>query len=105
MTTVGIREFKARLSHYMQLVQAGEEIAITLRDQVIGYLSKKSHRKEEKKEDKQKREDVEKILDEMERNEKLVRGRGKYRPSKPVKLRPGAPLMQDLVRQMRDEEW
>lgn len=105
MTTVGARELKSRLSYYLQLMQTGEEIAITMRDQVIGYLSKQSHKKQEKKKERLEREKIEKILDEMEKNGELIRGKGKYHPSKPVKLGPGAPLMQDLVRQMRDEEW
>lgn len=105
MTTVGIRELKSRLSYYLQLMQTGEEIAITMRDQVVGYLSRQSHKKQEKKKEKLEREKVEKILEEMERNGELVRGRGKYRPSKPVKLRPGAPPIETIIRQMRDEGW
>lgn len=36
--TVGIRELKNRLSHYLQRVREGEKIAVTDRGAVIAYL-------------------------------------------------------------------
>ncbi len=39
MTTVGIRELKNRLSHYLRLVRAGETLSVTDRGEVIAQLS------------------------------------------------------------------
>lgn len=39
MVTVGIRQLKSRLSYYVQLVEAGELIAIQVRNRVVGFFS------------------------------------------------------------------
>lgn len=39
MATVGIRELKARLSHYLHLVQAGETVRITDRGHEIAVIN------------------------------------------------------------------
>ena len=36
--TVGIRELKSRLSHYLDKVKAGETLAVTDRGQVVAFL-------------------------------------------------------------------
>ena len=36
--TVGVREFKARLSHYIREIQAGHTITVTDRGRPVGYL-------------------------------------------------------------------
>jgi prevent-host-death family protein len=36
--TVGIRELKNKLSHYLDLVKSGEKLAVTDRGTVIAYL-------------------------------------------------------------------
>lgn len=38
MTTVGIRELKANLSHYIRLVRAGERVLITHRGEEVAEL-------------------------------------------------------------------
>jgi prevent-host-death family protein len=38
LTTVGIRELKARLSHYLQQVKAGATVVITERGQPVGRI-------------------------------------------------------------------
>ena len=38
MTTVGIRELKARLSHYLRLVQDGESVVVTDRGREIAVI-------------------------------------------------------------------
>ncbi len=39
MRTVGIRDLKNRLSEYLRLVRAGEEILITDRDEIVAEIS------------------------------------------------------------------
>lgn len=39
MRTVGVRELKNRLSEYLHLVRAGEEILVTDRDEVIAEIT------------------------------------------------------------------
>ena len=39
MTTVGVRELKARLSHHLKRVQAGETLVVTDRGREIARLS------------------------------------------------------------------
>lgn len=41
MRTVGVRELKSQLSHYLRLVKEGERIFITEHDRVIAELSGK----------------------------------------------------------------
>jgi len=38
MTTVGIRELKAHLSHYLQLVQKGEQVVVTDRGREVAVI-------------------------------------------------------------------
>jgi antitoxin (DNA-binding transcriptional repressor) of toxin-antitoxin stability system len=40
MRTVGIRELKNRLSEYLRLVRAGEEVLVTDRDEVVAELKR-----------------------------------------------------------------
>ena len=40
MNTVGIKELKNRLTHYMRLARAGEEIIVTDRDKPIALIQK-----------------------------------------------------------------
>jgi len=40
MTTVGIRELKARLSHYLRLVQSGETVHVTDRGHEVAVISR-----------------------------------------------------------------
>ena len=38
MTAVGLRELKARLSHYMRLVQDGETVTVTDHGKTVGQI-------------------------------------------------------------------
>ncbi len=38
MTTVGVRELKNRLSHYLRLVRGGETLIVTDRGQIVAEL-------------------------------------------------------------------
>ncbi len=105
MTEVGIRELKARLSYYLQLMQAGEEIAITARHHIVGYLSKfcppKSGKSKEKKRSKN---EFQKLMEQWKKEGYLLSvARRRFKPFKPVKMTPG-PSSTEMIRQMRDEE-
>lgn len=39
MTTVGVRELKNRLSHYLRLVRSGEHVLVTDRGEVVAELA------------------------------------------------------------------
>lgn len=43
MKVVGVRELKDRLSEYLRLVQAGEDVLVTDRDEVVAELKRPSH--------------------------------------------------------------
>ena len=106
MITVGVRELKAHLSHYLRLMQEGEEIAIQLRDQVIGYLSKMQRELQTKSAQRQSVRDMQKLMDEWRAEGFLLSGGkpSKYRDFKPVKMTSG-PSSTEIIRKMRDEEW
>lgn len=105
MIEVGVRELKARLSYYLQLMQAGEEIAIKMRHKVIGYLSKLYHSPLKKKRAKKhSRRELEALIDRWKQEGFLVSGGPyRYRPIKPIKMTPG-PTSTEMIRQMRDED-
>lgn len=102
MVEIGIRELKARLSYYVQLMQGGETIAIKVRDRVVGFLS-------------QMRPDLGKSLKTSRTSDELfikrLKAEGRiwggalyqHRPFKLIPLSPG-PTTTELIRQMRDED-
>lgn len=107
MVEVGIRELKSRLSYYVQLMRAGETIAIKVRDQVVGFLSKVLSSPVEPRDEKTKRRsrrDVARLLEKWKREGFLISG-GLYRhhPFKPVRLK-GDLTASELIRKMRDED-
>lgn len=101
MIEVGIRELKARLSYYLQLVQVGETVAIKMRQKVIGFLSQlepsTSKRFSKKKNNRRQ-------FEKLKAKGLILSGRP-YRPSsfKPVVLKGEGPSISQIVRDMRDE--
>lgn len=106
MISVGVRELKAHLSYYLRLMQEGEEIAIRMRDKVIGYLSNIQQERQKKSATRHRKRDLQKLMEEWRKEGFLISG-GKpyrYRDFKPVKMTPG-PSTTEIIRKMRDEEW
>lgn len=103
MVEVGIRELKSRLSYFVQLMQAGETIAIRVRDRVVGFMSES--RPSKIPDLKMERGALRKKIRELE-NAGFLRPakKGRLRPFKPVKLKEG-PSSTEMIRQMRDESW
>jgi antitoxin (DNA-binding transcriptional repressor) of toxin-antitoxin stability system len=106
MITVGVRELKAQLSYYLKLMQEGEEIAIRMRDQVIGYLSNVQHELKKKSAKKQTRRDLQKLMDEWKKSGFIISGGKvgvKWPRHTPAKMTPGISTT-EIIRKMRDEE-
>lgn len=103
MIEVGVRELKSRLSYYLQLVQAGESIAVKVRDRVVGFfsrqrpvLSKGQRRKATV--------DWDTLLDQWEREGFLISG-GRYQHNTQRRIRlKGDKTMSQIVRELRDED-
>lgn len=107
MITVGVRDLKAQLSYYLKLMQEGEEIAICMRDKVIGYLSNVQREIQKKSAKRKSRRDLQKLMDEWKREGFIVSGGKagvKMRPFKPIKMTPG-PISTEIIRKIRDEGW
>lgn len=103
MITVGVRELKTHLSHYLRLMQEGEAIAIQMRDKVIGYLSNVQQARQEKSAKRQSHRDFKKLIEQWKKEGFVISGGGKYRPCKAVKMTPGISAS-EIVRKLRDEE-
>ena len=104
MREVGIRELKSRLSYYVQLMQAGETVAIKVRNHVVGFLSRFGSPPAEKQPIKKPRKDIRKLVEKWKQEGFVVSG-GPYRyiPFHPVKLK-GDLTASEMIRQMRDED-
>ena len=103
MIEVGVRELKSRLSHYLRLMDAGEVVAIRMRDRIIGFLTNM-------KAPKKKSKDL--SLDQLKEKVEQLKAEGfllsgdvgvKMTPFKPIKLK-GNVSTSDLIRKMRDED-
>ena len=103
MIEVGIRELKSRLSYYVQLMQAGETVAIKVRNHVVGFLSKILPEGTDKKRDISRKRAAQ-LIEKMKREGLLISG-GLYRdiPFKRIKLK-GDMTASELIRKMRDED-
>lgn len=104
MIEVGIRELKSRLSYYVQLMQAGETVAIKVRDRVVGFLSHVLPQRATTKRERLSRRKVAALIERWKREGFLLSG-GLYhhRPFKPVRLK-GDLTASELIRKMRDED-
>lgn len=90
--SVGIREAKARFSHYLELARSGDEVVITDRGRPVVRLVAVVPTNERTEED---------ALRELEQAGLLERGTGVLRsPSRPIKLR-GHVSASAIVREMR----
>lgn len=86
MTTVGVRELKNRLSHYLNCAAQGEQITITRRGKVVGILRAPDQAPSRKK-----------TLDELAAEGYLIKGNGKpLGATKPLRLT-GKPLSQYVI--------
>ncbi len=86
MTTVGVRELKNRLSHYLNCVAQGEQVTITRRGKPIGVLVSPDQAPPRKK-----------TLQELADEGYLIRGSGKpLGATKPIRL-PGKPLSEYVI--------
>lgn len=105
MVEVGSRELKARLSYYLRLMEAGETIAIKIRNHVVGFLTQQPpEKKKVDKREKKKLKAMDRKIKQLIKEGFLISGgRFRYIPSKPVKMTPG-PTSTEILRQMRDEE-
>lgn len=106
MVEVGIRELKARLSYYVQLMQAGETVAIKVRDQIVGFLSKLQPFSQETNPKRRSRSDIHKLMKQWEQEGFLAKGynpHARMTPFRPVRLR-GSKTSTQLIREMRDED-
>lgn len=105
MVEIGIRELKSRLSYYVQLMQAGETVAIKVRNRVVGFLSNilpqpssiPTHRGGSRK-------DVALLLRQWKKEGLLVTG-GLYSPFsfKPVHFK-GNLTATEIIHKIRDTE-
>lgn len=103
MIEVNVRNLKAGLSHYLKLMQAGELIAIKLRDHRVGFLSQEAPQKKESRK-LMTSSHLEKLLSQL-KTKGYIQQANHYRLKsyKPVPLKNGIPISK-LIRQMRDEE-
>ncbi|MBI5298750.1 MAG: hypothetical protein HY877_00405 [Deltaproteobacteria bacterium] len=103
MIEVGVRELKSRLSYYLQLMQAGETIAVKVRNKVVGFLSNLKPSKETKAK-KMRLKQLAKKIEQWKKEGRLISGGlFHYTPFKRIKMTPG-PTAAEMIRQMRDEE-
>ena len=86
MTTVGLRELKARLSHYLNCAAQGEQVTITRRGKIIGVLLAPDQAPPRKK-----------TLDELVAEGFLLRRGAKWtRLPEPIRLK-GKPLSEYVI--------
>lgn len=103
MVEVGIRELKAKLSYYVQLMQAGETVGIKVRDRVVGFLSKLKPTSFRGMGKHPKRQDIDKVIERWKREGFLLSG-GPYRHRSVKKIRMKGDLTASaLIRKLRDE--
>lgn len=104
MVEVGVRELKARLSYYLQLAQAGEVIAVKVRNRVVSFLSK-LRPEAEKQARKTRQRNADTFMQRLQQAGRIVSAKPCHlRPFTPVRMTPG-PTTTEMIRQMRDEEW
>lgn len=103
MVEVGVRELKARLSYYLQLAQAGELVAVKVRNRIVSFLSNVRPAKRTPSR-RPKQSDVHKILERWKADGLLVSGGPCHlHPFTPVRMTPG-PTTTEMLRHMRDED-
>lgn len=105
MIEIGIRELKARLSYYVQLMERGELIAVKVRDRVVGFFS--NMKPYTLQGDKMKKVMTEKLFKKIERwkAEGILLSGGLCRPRKiePVELK-GSKTTAEFLKQIREGE-
>lgn len=105
MIEVGIRELKARLSYYVQLVQTGTLVAIKIRERIVGFLSNMKPETIEEKQFKSLRpKKIKKKIEQWKKQGILLSG-GLCHPSsiQPIELK-GNKTTTELLHQIRNEE-
>lgn len=103
MVEVGVRNLKARLSYYLQLAEAGEVIAVKVRERIVGWLSNLRPVKTRSTANARSKHDDDRAFEKM-RREGLILSGGRYhhRTIKRGKIR-GSATMAEVIRQIRDE--
>ena len=86
MITIGVRELKNNLSHYLTCASQGEQVAITRRGKVIGVLLSPEHVPRQKK-------TIEELTEE---GALLWKGGKPIGASHPIRL-PGRPLSEYVI--------
>lgn len=105
MVEIGIRELKARLSYYVQLMEKGELIAIKVRDRVVGFFSNvKPYREEAKKVKMVKTKKIMKQISQWKAEGTIISG-GLCRPRKisPVEFK-GSKTTAEFLKGIREDE-
>jgi len=85
MTTVGVRELKNRLSHYLELVKNGEPISVTARGKEIAVILPRS------------RSEDEEFAWRLVREGKATWSGGKPKGASNLKAWPGKPLSEMVI--------
>jgi prevent-host-death family protein len=88
MTKVGSRELKNRMGKYLREVKAGRSVLITERGEHIGTINPKPKT--------EKNETFDELLDQLEKQGLIRRGRGKLPKFKAVKSR-GGKLASEII--------
>lgn len=105
MIAVGVRELKAHLSYYLKRMQEGEEIAIRMRNTVVGYLSHVRLQRQKSSAKRHSTHDLEQLVEVWKKEGFLLSGKvGKWRPHRPTRMTPGISGT-EMIRKMRDEDW
>lgn len=105
MVEVGIRELKGRLSYYVQLAEAGELVAIKIRNRIVSFISNIKPMRKSARPRRRSPQDIHQLVERWKREGFILSG-GPYRPRsfKPIKMGPGSSTT-EIIRQMRDKEW
>lgn len=90
-TSIGIREFKAQLSHYLQRVKSGESLVITERGKPIGRIVPTGR-------------DLHSRLEGMVAAGLCAWNGKRYVPGEPIAVNRGPGTLSDLVVEERDRE-
>ena len=92
MTAVGVKELKNRLSHYLRLVQAGEQVIVTSNGKPVARMSGPD--------DREPMSDVDAHVAALVADgivKMPTKPRKRRRGFQPIKLKEGAPLVSDAV--------
>lgn len=84
----GTKDLKNRLSHYLRLVRAGEVVDVTDRGEVVAQLRPPARAP---------RPSDEAVLDALERDGAISRGRGRARDIEPAPRKRGSKTLSEMI--------